>query len=136
LALTIRLSRTGRKKVPHYRIAVNDQHARRDGQPIEVLGTYHPNEEPALRNLKENAFYEWLKKGAILSDTIRSLLMQQGIWAKWRLLQAGKDISTIPAQPKPKKIKPPQPSKKTIAKQKAEKEALQKKETAETKPAG
>ncbi len=38
----IRLSRKGKKHSPFYRIVVTDKRTRRDGSPIEEIGTYNP----------------------------------------------------------------------------------------------
>ena len=119
MPVIIRMNRVGRNNVDQYRIVVMDSRNRRQGEPLATLGSYQPAHKPALFNLKEEGFYQWLKKGAQVSETVRSLLKQQGIWAKWLKAAAGEDISNVPAQPKPLKIKKPQPSKKALAKQKA-----------------
>jgi small subunit ribosomal protein S16 len=119
-----------------------EKHQRRDGRPVDTLGSYHPNRTPEVANLKEESFYEWLKKGAEPSDTIKSLLVQQGFWEKWKMVNAGQDVSGVQPQLKPKKIKPRQPNKKIMARQKAAQEAAakpvlaeEKKEATETKTA-
>ena len=47
MATRIRLRRTGRKKLPIYRIVVADKEAPRDGRFIEIIGTYQPKLEGA-----------------------------------------------------------------------------------------
>ena len=42
MAVRIRLTRMGRKKKPFYRIVVANAEACRDGQFLEVVGTYDP----------------------------------------------------------------------------------------------
>ena len=42
----IRLSRLGAKKRPFYSVVAIDHHARRDGRPLEYLGTYNPIATP------------------------------------------------------------------------------------------
>ena len=38
----IRLTRGGSKKRPYYRVTAIDERKRRDGRPLEFLGTYDP----------------------------------------------------------------------------------------------
>ena len=44
--LRIRLSRTGRKNAPSYRIIVADQKAARDGAHVDRIGHYNPTTDP------------------------------------------------------------------------------------------
>ena len=44
MAVKIRLTRTGRKKRPSYRVVVADSQAPRDGRYIVKVGTYDPKE--------------------------------------------------------------------------------------------
>ena len=91
----LRLARTGRKKLPIYRIVAADSRARRDGRFIEVLGQYSPKDRPATLTLKESRVMHWLKAGAQPTDTVRSLLRGQGVLLKWHLSKKGKDAAQI-----------------------------------------
>lgn len=68
----IRLSRRGKKKRPFYRIVVTDIRTKRDGSPIEEIGTY----DPLSKNLKidKEKAELWIKKGAKPTATVVSLL--------------------------------------------------------------
>ncbi|OGI18913.1 MAG: 30S ribosomal protein S16 [Candidatus Melainabacteria bacterium RIFCSPHIGHO2_02_FULL_34_12] len=68
----IRLSRRGKKKSPFYRIVVTDIRNKRDGAPIEEIGTYNPMTKE-LKLDKEKA-QSWIKKGAIPTETVSTLL--------------------------------------------------------------
>ena len=68
----IRLSRRGKKKRPFYRIVVTDIRTKRDGSPIEQIGTYDPVSK-SLKIDKEKA-ESWIKKGAKPTQTVLSLL--------------------------------------------------------------
>lgn len=70
--IRIRLSRRGKKKTPFYRIVITDKRTKRDGSPIEEIGTYNPKTKELKVN-KEKV-ESWIKKGAIPSDTIVDLL--------------------------------------------------------------
>jgi len=77
--LKIRLTRLGDKKSPFYRVVVADSHAPRDGKFIEILGTFDPLvQENAIKIDKEKTL-EWIKKGAIPTDTARATLVRAGI---------------------------------------------------------
>ena len=71
----IRLSRRGKKKTPFYRIVITDIRTKRDGSPIELLGTYDPISKKLNLN-KERAEY-WVKKGAKPTETVLTLLKKQ-----------------------------------------------------------
>ena len=68
----IRLSRRGKKKRPFYRIVVTDIRTKRDGAPIDQIGTYDPLSK-SLKIDKEKAA-EWIKKGAKPTETVLTLL--------------------------------------------------------------
>lgn len=83
MAVRIRLSRYGRKKMPFYRLVVADSRSPRDGRFIELLGTYNPMTDPASVAIDEERALYWLSVGAQPSDTARGLLKKQGIWEKF-----------------------------------------------------
>jgi small subunit ribosomal protein S16 len=77
--LRIRLSRTGAKKKPSYRIVVIEQDKARDGRFVEILGHYNPrNNPPELVFNHDRASY-WVGKGAQPSETVKSLLKQRPV---------------------------------------------------------
>ena len=82
MSVKIRLARKGAKKRPFYRIVVADVEARRDGRFLEVVGTYNPLKDPAEVTLKEERVKYWMGEGAQPTDTVRSLLKKEGIFAK------------------------------------------------------
>lgn len=79
MAVKIRLARHGAKKRPYYRIVVADSESPRDGKFLENVGTYDPKEEPMRCTLKAERLRYWLAKGAIPTDTVRSLLKKEGV---------------------------------------------------------
>jgi small subunit ribosomal protein S16 len=83
MAVKIRLTRTGRKKLPSYRVVVADSEAPRDGRFIERVGTYDPRENPARFQVDEELILRWLRKGAQPTETVRNLLKKAGIWKKY-----------------------------------------------------
>jgi small subunit ribosomal protein S16 len=82
MPLTIRLSRTGTKKRPQFRVVVADSRYPRDGRFIEKLGTYNPM---LPKDSKERVAIDfervkhWLSKGAQPSDRVLRFLDAAGI---------------------------------------------------------
>ena len=75
MSASIRLKRFGTKKRPYYRIIVIDKKAPRDGRTIEEVGYYHPIEaEDKQIVFDADKIRSWLDKGAVVSDTVRSIL--------------------------------------------------------------
>jgi small subunit ribosomal protein S16 len=70
----IRLSRTGARKQPHYRVVVIEKERARNGRPVEVVGTYNPRTNPASIELKRERIEYWVSKGAKLSDRVGKIL--------------------------------------------------------------
>ncbi|PIX62299.1 30S ribosomal protein S16 [Candidatus Uhrbacteria bacterium CG_4_9_14_0_2_um_filter_41_50] len=73
--LTIRLSRTGKKKAPSYRIVLQENHRDPWSPAIEVLGTYNPRAEKDGIVLKEDRIKYWLKHGVQPSNTVHNLFV-------------------------------------------------------------
>ena len=80
----------GAKKNPFYRIVVADARSPRDGRFIEILGNYDPAQNPAAVTIDEEKALEWMQKGAQPTDTVRSLMSQKGIMAKFAEMKAKK----------------------------------------------
>lgn len=86
MATRIRLTRMGRRNRPYYRIVVMDGRTRRDGRPIELVGSYDPMKPKALRSIiKEDRILYWLEQGAQPSDTVKNILSDKGLLLKAHL---------------------------------------------------
>ena len=72
--LMIRLSRTGARKQPHYRVVVIEKERARNGRPVEVVGTYNPRTTPASIELKRERIDYWVSKGAKMSDRVSKIV--------------------------------------------------------------
>ena len=83
----IRLTRMGAKKHPFYRLVAIDERKRRDGRPLEYLGTYDPMLKSGGINLRLEPIDAWIAKGAQLSEAARNLV------AKARKLPASAEAS-------------------------------------------
>jgi len=82
MAVRIRLARHGAKKRPFYRIVVADSESPRDGRYLETVGTYNPLQDPAEVTLKKERVAYWMEKGALPTDTVKSILKKEGVFAE------------------------------------------------------
>lgn len=93
----IRLARMGRKHQPIYNIVVANKRTKRDGKPIEVIGTYDPVPLPLTPEQKlkgviptkdirldfDRSKY-WISVGAQPSSTVSRLFKKAGIlYPEW-----------------------------------------------------
>jgi small subunit ribosomal protein S16 len=70
----IRLTRTGRKNLPSYRIVAIEHTKKRDGQYIEILGFFNPSKNPVEFQIDKDKVNEWVKNGAQVSDSVQELI--------------------------------------------------------------
>ena len=77
MAVIIRLTRAGAKKVPFYRVVAADRRSPRDGRFIEQLGVYDPLRDPVEFRVKQDRLDHWIKNGAVPSQTVGQLLRRQ-----------------------------------------------------------
>lgn len=102
--LRIKLARFGKKNQPHYRFVVTEAKSKRDGKYTESIGQYAPSQYPKILIIDTKAYHSWIGKGATPTDTVAALV---------RRYESG--------DPFPKKAA--RPSKKSVAKAAAAKEA-------------
>jgi small subunit ribosomal protein S16 len=81
MSVKIRLARHGAKKRPYYRIVVADSESPRDGRYLEAIGSYNPLQDPAEVTLKTERVKYWIEQGALPSDTVKSILKKEGLFA-------------------------------------------------------
>jgi len=116
--LSIRLARFGKKKQPSYRIVVSQKHKDALGDYIESVGFINYFSKEKTIELKTDRVEHWLKNGAQPTDTVRNILIDQGLL-------------------KDKKIKPSgiKPHKKKAGGEEAKEEDKKEEKTSEEKPA-
>ena len=90
MAVKIRLTRMGAKKRPTYRIVATDSRRSRDGQYLELIGTYAPVGEGQVK-INEEVALKWLNNGALPTDTVKNLFSKAGIMKKYAESKAKKD---------------------------------------------
>jgi small subunit ribosomal protein S16 len=96
--LRIRLSRTGKKRQPSYRVVVAEKEAKRDGRVVERIGHYNPLTNPAEFKIDEERALYWLSVGAQPSDAVRILLNKQGTFDRLARLHAGESLESLVAE--------------------------------------
>jgi len=79
MAVKIRLTRTGKKKAPCYRVVVADSRSPRDGRFVEEIGFFDPLSKPETIKIDADKAKTWIKNGAQPTDTVRALLKKSGI---------------------------------------------------------
>lgn len=104
----LRLTRVGRHKRAYFRLVATDSRTKVNGGYIELLGNYDPIANDI--RLFDDKIINWLSQGAQPSDTVKTILREQGIWAKF--------VATKPtaAPKKPGTAKPKKASSKSTTK--------------------
>ncbi len=76
MAVKIRLTRTGSRNAACFRVVAADSRFPRDGRYLENLGWYDPKMKGTNFKLKADRIAFWRSQGAVISDTVASLLKQ------------------------------------------------------------
>ncbi len=82
MAVKMRLTRMGDKKSPFYRIVIMDSRVARDGAYIDKVGHYNPTAQPAEIVIDVEKAKDWIAKGVQPTDTVRNILINQGVLPK------------------------------------------------------
>ena len=79
MEVKIRLQRAGKpaSKRYNYRIVAISRAENRDSKHLDLLGYYDPAKKTANVSIDEDKLNKWLKNGARMSDTVKSLLKSQ-----------------------------------------------------------
>ncbi len=73
MSVVIRLARTGKRGERKFRIVVKEKRSRRDGDSIEMLGSFEKGERNGAQNLKRDRYKYWLSVGARPSATVEQI---------------------------------------------------------------
>lgn len=96
--LRIRLSRTGKKGQPSYRVVVTDIRNKRDGRIVERIGNYYPLEDGVSFKITEARALYWLSVGAQPTDAVKRLLEKQGTYDRLKRLRGGEELAVLAAE--------------------------------------
>jgi small subunit ribosomal protein S16 len=99
VATKIKLMRIGKMREPHYRIVVADARTKRDGRSIELVGEYHPKNDPSVIKVDSDRIQYWLGVGAQPTESVAAILRVTGDWQKFKGEPA----------PEPMKVAAPKP---------------------------
>ena len=103
MSVKIKLARIGKIRNPQYRISVADARTRRNGRAIEVIGRYHPKEDPSLIEIDSERAQYWLSVGAQPTEPVLALLKITGDWQKFKGLPGAEGTLKV-KEPKPSKL--------------------------------
>lgn len=80
MEVRIRLQKAGQaaRGKANYRIVVMSRTKPRQGRHLEIIGHYDPNKKPAVIVIDKEKLSKWIKKGAQMSETVRSLVKKKG----------------------------------------------------------
>lgn len=74
MAVVVRLSRTGKRSNPMYRIVAVNKRQKRDSMPLEILGVYIPHKENPIIHIDEKRILYWQSHGALVSTSLQKIL--------------------------------------------------------------
>lgn len=76
MEVCIRLQKAGKtaNKRYNYRVVAISRSSPRNGKHLDILGHYDPARKPAVVSINREKIEQWVKRGARMSDTVRSLL--------------------------------------------------------------
>jgi small subunit ribosomal protein S16 len=84
MAVKLRLRREGTKKRPFYRVVAADSRSPRDGRFIEIIGQYHPLQNPSGIEIDNERALHWLRNGAQPTEAVEKLLRISGAWEEYK----------------------------------------------------
>src|SRR5207249_8379800 len=105
MSTRIRLRRMGSKGRPFYRVVVADQRSPRDGRFIEIIGRYHPLNDPSVIEIDADRALHWLMVGAQPSNQVRNLMTKVGIWERFVAERPSAAASTASKRNRPVRTK-------------------------------
>jgi small subunit ribosomal protein S16 len=94
----IRLRRVGMKGQPSYRIVAADKESPRDGRFLEILGFYNPRTEPATLKVQEERVYDWMSKGAQLTESVEQVFKSAGVLDRYARFKSGEGVEKLLAE--------------------------------------
>ncbi|MBU1970578.1 30S ribosomal protein S16 [Patescibacteria group bacterium] len=73
MSIKIRLTKTGKKNAPAFRVVVSQTRTKRNGKFLDILGDFNPtmSDQPNIDRAKVD---EWVKKGARITEPVQKML--------------------------------------------------------------
>lgn len=72
MAVKIRLARLGKTHTPVYRIVAIDSRKKRDGEALDILGTFNPL-TGEIAQFHSDRIEQWIAKGAVPTEAVVKL---------------------------------------------------------------
>jgi small subunit ribosomal protein S16 len=83
MSVTIRLSKTGKRNAPSYKVVVSNTRDKRDGRFLDILGYFNPSANPQELKIDQEKFTAWKDKGALVTDAVEKLVAGDYQYAKY-----------------------------------------------------
>lgn len=83
MSVTIRLSKTGKKHAPTYKIVVANTRDKRNGKALDILGYYNPAAQQKAFQIDKEKYEEWKEKGAMTTKAVEDLITGNYEFAKY-----------------------------------------------------
>lgn len=90
MSVTIRLSKTGKRNSPCYKVVVSNTKNKRNSKFLDVLGYFSPLEKevklatsPKKFNIDKTKFEKWINNGAMVSTAVKSLMQNTYKYVKY-----------------------------------------------------
>jgi small subunit ribosomal protein S16 len=74
MSVKIRLTRTGKRNAPSFRIVATQTRSKRDGKFLDIIGHYNPSEKPVKFAYDKKKYEECIKKGAKPTEAVEKLI--------------------------------------------------------------
>jgi len=74
MALTIRLTRTGKKGERKFRVVVKEKRSKRDGGYVELLGWYEKTKDHKNKKINKERYDYWVSQGAQPSTIVSEII--------------------------------------------------------------
>jgi len=91
----IRFRRMGLRGQPSYRIVAADKETSRDGRFLEILGSYNPRTNPATITVKEDRVFEWMKNGALPTESVAQVFKSSGLLDRFERFKKGEPVEVL-----------------------------------------
>jgi small subunit ribosomal protein S16 len=79
---------------------VADKESPRDGRFLEIIGSYNPTTDPFTIEVKEDRAFEWMKNGAVPTESVTRLFTIVGLMDRFERFKKGESIETLQAEAK------------------------------------
>jgi len=74
---------------------VAEKESPRDGRFLEIIGFYNPTTDPFTFEVQEDRVYEWMKNGALPSDSVMMLFKIAGVLDRYERFKKGEAVETL-----------------------------------------